>query len=258
MNTLRIVPCLLAWLVVPAALQAQAPAIDFKLRSGTTAGALREDLHGTVMLGLGVGLSFPLAGASGVLTVDAGYEYFPGRAKDCLPGRDRAIWYNYNGTLVTGYNGNPFFVAPSQSYGSQDTRNIGFDGFSLRTGYRSQLQGWDGWSWQAGLSLDRMKSKSQLTGFLYPHYMNGTKDTVLGSNEYEGWAFSRERTKLNLGFYAGLTCEIDATYRCEFNVRSVGYGVKSYTPTAYSGKPAVLEDRNGRGLVGEFCFVVKL
>lgn len=247
---------ILALSLIPSWAGAQTPDFEFKFRGGTTLGSLRKDLRNDQILGLGVEVSIPLDTTSSFIA-ECGYDYAPGRGQDRLPGRNASIWYFYNGTGgTTAPNGSPFFVAPTQSYGSEDTRNISFEGFSLRAGYR---RAWTGnVSWQVGLSLDRYKSKNQFVGYLYPRYMKNGVDTLLGSNEYEGWAVNRERVKLSPGVYAGLSYRLDETYRCEFNLRSIGYGISEFIPSAYTGRSEQLLDRNARALAAELVFVVKL
>ena len=246
----------LALSLIPSWAWAQTPDLEFKFRGGTTLGNLRKDLRNDQIFGLGFEVAIPLDPKSSFIA-ECGYDYAPGRGQDRLPGRNASIWYNYNGTGGTiAPNGSPYFVAPTQSYGSEDTRNISFEGFSLRGGYR---RAWAGnLSWQLGLSLDRYKSKNQFVGYLYPRYMRNGVDTLLGSNEYEGWAVNHERAKLCPGAYAGLSYRLDETYRCEFNLRSIGYGISEFIPSAYSGRPEQLLDKNARGLTAEVVFVVKL
>lgn len=235
-----------------------APGLDFKFRAGTTAGAVHQDLRNGKAFGLGFGLTFPTA-ESGTFTVDLGYDVLPGTGYDALPGKDRTIYYEWQGSVISSYQGHPLFVQPAENFGSFDSRKRSVEGFSLRLGYLHAIPAIQNLSWQAGLTAERYKVRSQLTGNIVPNFIAADGSTGhLGPNEYEGWAFSRERTAIKPGAYAGLVYQLQEDSKLELNLRTVGYRFMDYTPLGYSGQPGRVFDQDGRGCVVEFVYAVKL
>lgn len=243
-----------AWAVSTA--RAEGPDFDLKLRTGLT--TMQKDMHDNKAFGVAVGATFPLW-QSGALVVDFGYDYIPGRGWDALPDKTAKIWYSQNGTVISsGPNGSPLFVQVAQTNGSADSHKTGYEGFSARFAYLAPVAALKGLSWQAGLSLDRYKSSNQFVGNAVPVYMDGTTVKNLGSNAYEGWAISTNRSTLNAGVFAGLVYQVHENHKLELNIRNIGYGIQDFQPLAYTGRAAQLSDKNGRGFVFEFGLTVKL
>jgi len=238
------------------------PEVELKLRVGKTAGDLSRDLHDGKVFGLGLGASLALSNGAAV-TADLGYDYLPGTGFDALPDRNRPIFYLRQGNVISSVTdadgAHRLFVQPAQSFGSFDSRKRSIEGFSLRLGYKAPIPAMADFSWQAGLSLERYKAKSELTGNIVPNYLNAKGQVKnLGVNEYEGWAYSRERVSTNLGGYAGVAYQMQPDFKLEFNIRSIGYRYLDYAPLAYTAQAGRLYDRTGRGFAFEFALAIKL
>jgi len=248
---------------IPLMAQLSIPEVELKLRVGKIAGDLSQDLHDGKLFGLGLGAAFAFSNGAAI-TADLGYDYLPGTGFDALPDRNSPIYYTQKGVVSSNFtdlNGvaHRLFVQPAQSYGSFDSRKRSIEGFSLRVGYKAPIPVMEDFSWQAGLSLERYKAKSELTGNIVPNYLDAQgKVQNLGVNEYEGWAYSRERVSTNLGAYAGVAYQMQPDFKLEFNVRSIGYRYLDYAPLAYTGQTGRLYDRTGRGLAFEFALAIKL
>lgn len=220
------------------------PAI--KIRSGLTTGSIQNDQHDNRVIGLAASASLPIRGGS-ALAFELGYDLFPGQNWDATR-FDQPVYYNLNGQVISSYQGSPLFLTPNLS---GDARAIKMEGFSLRTTWIATAAA--RFSWQVGLSLDFIRSSSQFTGTLRPVYRTsqGGTTTLPPSNQYEGWAMSVPRTAVTLGAHMGAGYRLSPEHRLEFNIRNIGYGIKDYTPLAYSGQRATLRDKNGRGFVFE-------
>jgi len=251
---------LLFTLVLAGVLPLAAQDLDLKVRAGLTAGSITDRLNDNKTMGFAVSHSYPL-GRGASLVAELGYDYTPGRGTDALPNSGTPVYFRQaDGTVVSnGPGGAPLFLQVGQSNGSLHQTLRKMEGFSLRGSYRAELPWIEKCTWQVGLSLDRIKSRNQSMGNIVPVYKDaGGAVKNLGATAYEGWALLEERTAVNLGVHAGLSYQLHENHRLEVNVRNIGYGLRDYTPLAYSGKKAESRDLNGRGFVLEVGLTVKL
>lgn len=217
MNVLRIrrwgFAPILGLLLAGSSLSAQDWAFGLNVRGGITSGGITDDMRSKKMLGLGVDGSYSLgkrAAVFGELTFTT------------MPGKD--YFEPMPGTVTLS--------------GSTDRRKNSLQGFGLRGGYRAAIADW-GWSWQAGLSFDKLKSRQEVSGQIQ-----------VGAN-IEALAATPESNKMNLGAFAGMHTQLTEDITFQFNVATVGYSQVNWVPQSYSGQPAAATTRNRRGIVLE-------
>lgn len=241
---------------------------QFKIRSGLTAGTLSKDMRDNKTFGFALANTFSLGDGKGI-TVELGYDIFPGNTKDCLrtPGTVYADVPGYGIVSKDPATGNPLILRPSES---TDSRANKMEGFGVRASYQSPIPGISGLSWQAGLSLDRYRSSSEFLIDLRAIWVDaaGNWHSMTRYNPrdpngntiaaHEGYAAQSNRTVISVGAHAGLAYQFSKEFKLEGNIRNIGYGVRDYTPLAYSGQPGTLSDKNGRGFVFEIGLSMKL
>ena len=239
---------------------------EFKIREGLTAGTLAKDLMNNETFGFALANVFPLKDGRS-LSVELGYDVFAGANRETLHTQG-PVYFDLNGTVVSAdpTSHTPLYLSQARS---TDTRSFKMEGFSVRVNYQAPVPGVEGLSWQAGLSLDRYKSSSEFMIDLIPVYdLNGGAHSLTsylpsdGSGTRitanEGYANQVPRAVFTVGAQAGLVYQISKELKVEANVRNLGYGLKNYTPLAYSGTTATLSDKNGRGNVFEIGFSMTL
>ena len=99
--------------------------------------------------------------------------------------------------------------------------------------------------WQAGLALDRFKSRQEVSGQI-----------VVGTTT-EGLAATPESTKINVGGFGGIHWTVGENFTLEANLVSIGYSQVNWVPASYSGTTAAAETKTRRGLVLEVAFGFK-
>jgi hypothetical protein len=203
----------LAALAAAGALQAQSFDMGFKLKAGLTQGSLVDDMQTNKLMGLAITGQWGLSNKAALIG-ELGYT--------AMPGSDSLRPLPANVTFAT----------------STDRRKNSLDGFSLRGGYRAEILDY-GWSWQAGLSLDRFKSRQEASGQL---------TTGAGT---EGMSATPEKTSINVGAFAGLRTALGEDFSFEVNALSLGYKQVEWVPQSYSGQPAAATSRSRRGLALE-------
>lgn len=209
----RFIQWTLAAFVATGALHAQSFDMGFKVKAGLTSGNLADDMQSNKLMGLGVTAEWGLSDKASLIG-ELSYT--------SMPGTDYFYPMPSTVTLAT----------------STDRRKNSLEGFSLRGGYRAPLLDW-GWSWQAGLSLDRFKSRQEVSGQL-----------TVGANT-EGLANTPEKTSINIGAFAGLRTTLSEDFSFEVNVLSLGYKQVNWVPQSYSGAPATATDRSRRAFALE-------
>ena len=240
---------------VPALAQDNSLPLEFKLRTGLTAGALRTDQGDNKAFGFALAIRKPFG--KGQLTGELSYDILAGRARDVMP-TSGPVYAPSGGSLGTASpTGSPYFLRANESL---DLRKESAAGFSLKGGYAAPLGLCEGLTWQAGISLDFYKTSSEFTGTLRP--MVGTTPTqVVDANHlkyYEGFATVEKNTTLSPGFYAGLRQSLGEDFALEFNVRNFGARHNDYRPTTYTGLPAGVATSTHRGFVFEVCLAMAL
>jgi hypothetical protein len=241
---------------------------EFKVRAGLTAGNLAKDMRDNKTFGFALANTFPLGEGKGI-NVELTYDIFPGSTRDVTQ-YPKTVYANIPGHGIVSSDPNtglPLTLTPALSV---DSRANKMEGFGLRGSYVSPIPGITGLSWQAGLSLNRYKSSNEFLIDLRAVYIdaNGGSHTLTSYNPkdpngtqitaHEGYAGQSNRTVLSVGAHAGLIYQFSKEFKLEGNIRNIGYGVKDYTPLAYSGQPGTLSDKNGRGFVFEIGLSMNL
>jgi hypothetical protein len=241
-------------LVLPLAAQDKPLSFDMKIRAGLTTGAIQKDHFDNKAMGFGLATIYPLGGTKAV-TAELSFDLLTGRHHDVLS-TSGAVWVNPANPVTT--NGTtPYVLNPTYSY---DDRKESSQGFSLRLGYTDALPILDGLSWQAGLSLDRYKPKSE---FKYTFIAVPTPPKVTQADgtlvvPYEGGTFVASDPKLVPGFFVGVKYSFDKEKGLEFNIRNIGAAHYDFTPFTYTGKAARLDSSTSRGFVFEIALSVKI
>ena len=187
-----------------------------KVRAGVASGDLQQDLRANKMTGMGIELTYTLGERSAVF--------------------GEVAYVNFASTDYW----NPLPAAATVAT-SVDLRKNRLDGFTLRGGYRAGF-GSMGLSWQAGLAVDRLKSRQEVSGQI-----------VIGATT-EGLAATPESTKVNVGGFGGIHWAIGENFSVEANLVSVGYSQVNWVPSSYSGTTAAAETKSHRGVVFEVAF----
>jgi|GEM_PF-1667414 len=249
-------------------LRSQESPYDFnlKIRSGASSGSLAQANDNKRQIGFSVGVQRPWL--NGHLTADLTFDLYSGRNADHTQ-FSGPIYFDPTGKMdgssaVTDVGGEALYLDPINSI---DMRKHSVSGFGLRAGYMAKLPiSWmQDWSWQAGISLDRLQTKYEVAQTLIPVY--GPDATYAGSmwnydpanpDYYEGLADVHTATKLGPGLYAGLVVPLNNEYHFEMNLRSVGYTQVDYLPFTYTGKKAAFTESTKYGFVIEFAFGMKI
>lgn len=179
---------------------------EVKVRSGMTAGPLKDELHNTKLMGLAVEGAFPMAG-KGAVVFQLDYTYVPGG--------------DYDNMRTSTWDGRTLAVTSSA-----DRRKFMLEGFSARAGFRAPLFG--DVDWQAGLALNRFKGREEVSGTLRP-----TNATTVA--QYESLAYTPSQVKLSPSIYAGVKYRINDAVSLEANAMSVGFNTIKWQPYWYTG-----------------------
>lgn len=200
-----------------SALGAQTAAGGFsggvKVRAGFTSGDVQTDMQANKITGMGLEFAYGLTSSSAVF--------------------GELVYLNFASTDYW----NPL-PASATFATSVDLRKNRLEGFVIRGGFRSAF-GPKGLSWQAGLDLDRLRSRQEVSGQI-----------VIGSTT-EGLAATPENTKINIGLFGGLHYDLGDSATLELNLVSIGYGKVNWVPRSYSGTTATAETTTRRGFVYE-------
>ncbi len=198
-----------------ATLHAQAGSFSggVKVRAGVCVGDVQKDMQANKVTGMGLEFGYKLTASTAVFG-ELAYLNFAST--------------DYWNTLP----------AAATTATSVDLRKNRLEGFLVRGGYRSAF-GPAGLSWQAGLDIDRFKSRQEVSGQI-----------VVGTTT-EGLAVTPESTKVNIGLFAGLHYDLGDSATLECNLVSIGYGKVNWVPRSYSGTTPAAETTSRRGFVCE-------
>ena len=139
---------------------------DLKLHAGLKSGELQKDHLDNKAMGFAIGARHPWG--KGQLTAELSFDILPGQATDTMP--TSGAVYGPGGAVADPVSHNAYFLRPNESI---DWRKESSQGFSLKGGYAAAVAGWQGLSWQAGLSIDAYKTSSEFTGTLRPMVYTG-------------------------------------------------------------------------------------
>lgn len=192
-----------------------------KARFGVDSGNVQKDTNANKMLGVGMSFTYSLAKGSTIIG-ELTYTQF---------------------SSVTFPNP---VLAPANPALSGDMRRNKLSGFSARFGYRKAI-GETEWSWQAGLLMDRLKSRQEVSGQL-------AVGATIGTAVIESLVATPESTKLRPGAFAGVYTNISPDISLEFNILTVGYSQVNWVPQTYSGQTAAAVSTNRTGLALECAF----
>lgn len=237
-----------------------------KVRTGSTGGSLATANDNKRQFG------FSLAGAmpwrNGRLTAELTYDFYAGRNADHTKASG-PIYFDPSGKMdgsqaVTSVGGQALYLDPRTSI---DLRKHSVSGFGARAGYTARLPfAWaEGWNWQGGLSLERLRTKYEIAQTLIPVY--GPDQTPAGNlwgydpdnpDYYEGLAAVKQSTKLAPGAYIGLATALTEDIHFEVNARTLGFSKVDYAPFTYTGKKSVVSESVKYGFAIEFALGLKL
>jgi len=223
-------------------LGARAESLDYAMKFRGYMGTKSE---AGVQNGLGVGFNvgIPMF-ATGKVDVELGYQYFTGKA------RSEAIPANIYGCHV-----DPNGATDGSDGTSTNYQKLNVGGFALR-GLYSQPFLMEGLRWQAGLSVQRMKSRMDAVGDMRLDGSGGR----LG-----GWTYSPEKTAVTVSPIAGLAYSFNEAGALELNLIYASYKQVTLTPSfaATVQSPAdttvkpVLGDKTVNTLKVEFGYVFR-
>ena len=204
------------------------------LRAGSVVGSTNGQIKHQ-MLGFGVEVRYALTAKSAFFG-ELGLLYFAG--EDFVKPLPAQGYVSYTGVL-----GN------LSSSTSVDRRKNDLQGVSFRAGYRSAILD-SGWNWQAGLSLERLKSRQEVSGVLRP--LGSTATTG-----YEGLSVTPESAKIAPGVFAGVLTTFGEGFTFQANVINVGYSQVNWVPYTYTAQPAHAETSNKRKTAFELAIGFK-
>lgn len=210
---------LIAGLALPSAAQGKGFTASGKVRAGVTSGDIQQDMQANKATGMGIEVGYGLSDRTSVFG-ELAYLNFA----------STDYWNPLPATAVVA--------------SSVDLRKNKLGGFTFRGGYRSGF-GSQGLSWQAGLTLDRFKSRQEVSGQI-----------VIGTTT-EGLAATPEDTKIAPGAFGGIHWAVGENFTLEANLVSIGYSRVNWVPASYSGTTAAAESKTRRGLVLEVAFGFK-
>jgi hypothetical protein len=123
---------------------------------------------------------------------------------------------------------------------SVDIRRDPVEGLGLGFGYRSRII--EDLSWQAGISLDWLKSTQEVTGQL-----------TVGATR-EGLSYTPTTSKIKPGAFAGVQWTVSKNMYLETNLTYVAFQQVNYVPKAYSNVAAHTETKSvGKVLLEVNC-----
>lgn len=193
------------------------------LRAGSAVGSTNDQIR-RQMLGFGIEGRYALSAKSAFFG-ELGFLYFAG--EDFVKPLPAQGYVTYTGVL-----------GALSATTSVDRRKNDLQGASLRLGYRSAILD-TGWNWQAGLSLDRLKSRQEVSGVLRPAGSTSTTG-------YEGLAVTPENAKIAPGFFAGVTTNFGEGFTLQVNVVNVGFSQVNWVPYTYTAVAAHAETSDKR------------
>lgn len=195
----------------------EGPAFDvgLKVHAGSSFGDLQEDTKTKKMVGIGATFSYRL-GQRSALVGELAYLKFPAN--------------DYRNPLPAG-----------ATTTSADLRKDNLSGFSLRGGYRAPLME-TGFNWQAGLTVDSLKSRQEVSGQI-----------TVGSVT-TGLALTPETRKVNVGAFAGIHRPLSEGLSVELNLFTLGYEkVNADTSPLSTGQPIQITSTGRRGFAIELA-----
>lgn len=195
-----------------AAQEGSAFDVGLKVHAGSSFGNLQDDTGTKKMVGIGATFSYRL-GERSTLVGELAYLKFS----------------------ATDYR-NPLPAGATTT--SADLRKNNLAGFSLRGGYRAPLMQ-TGLNWQAGLTVDSLKSRQEVSG------------QITVGTDTEGLAVTPETSKVNVGAFVGLHRPISEGISVELNLFTVGYEKVDWQTRLGSGQPAHATSTGRRGFVLE-------
>lgn len=194
--------------------RAESPDFSMKFR-----GYMGTKAEAGVQNGLGIGFNVGLpVFTTSKVDVELGYQYYTGKPKTL------GIPANAFGSVVD-QSGDT--TAPTYLYASTNYQKLNVGGFHLR-GMFSQPFLVEGLRWQAGLSVQRLKSTMDAVGDMR------TEGVVSGrpaSVRVGGWATSPEKTAVTVSPIAGISYAFNEAGGLELNFILATYKQVTLTPT---------------------------
>lgn len=188
--------------------------VGLKVRGGMSTGNLADDAGSKKMVGIGATFSYRMSERSSLV---GELTYLKFSATD------------YRNALPAGATAT-----------SADLRKNNLAGFSLRGGYRSALME-TGFNWQAGLTVDSLKSRQEVSG------------QITVGTDTEGLAVTPETSKVNVGAFVGLHRPLSEGISLELNLFTIGYEKVDWQTRLGSGQPAHATSTGRRGFVLELA-----
>lgn len=149
--------------------------------------------------GFGVGVNYAHKVGPGSINVELGYTYYKGR------GHRESI------------EKNPFSLTDADSVNYQKDSS---DGFALRAGWSQEFV--TNWSWQAGVSIDRLKNHHEAIGTF------GATDK--GTGQYGAWTLPIDKSWVTVSPFIGVKWDVSDMAAIEVNIVSQALKVTTVTP----------------------------
>lgn len=199
--------------------RAETPDFSMKFR-----GYMGTQLKDGVRNGLGIGFNVGLpVFSTGKVDVELGYQYFTGKpAIQPIPD-------NVFGSIVDPSGSN---------WASVNYQKSNVSGFALR-GMYSQPFLLEGLRWQAGLSVQRLKSTMDAVGDMRTDRLNAQGRHV--SVRVGGWTTSPEKSAVTVSPVAGLSYSFNEAGALELNLIMASYKQVTLTPVFATADQAPLD-----------------
>lgn len=205
MKLSKVIPLLIAGVICSGASAADLN-LDFGLKFRASAG-LKDEYGVKHGLGANAFVSMPMSWAKGAaITAEFGYQYYTGDA----------VRVPVAGTIGT------VAIDPAESVDFQKT-NV--EGFNLRAIYSQDFLK-EGLSWQAGVIVNRLKSRMDAVG---------TFVNDLGTAYVGNWTERPEEVAVTPGALAGIKYQFNEAGAIELNVVYATYKQVTVTPVDVAG-----------------------
>jgi outer membrane scaffolding protein for murein synthesis (MipA/OmpV family) len=230
-----------AVLAIGSGLAAQDAPLTFGVKAGAGAVVSNSgDQNARANVNLAFFSEYKLAGSSSVFG-ELKYRSFRAMYHEVT---QFGAGYTLNGTYVVPNASSTPAVPGIVMASSVDVRRDPVEGLGLGFGFRSKIT--ENLAWQAGVTVDWLKSTQEVTGQI-------TVNTgVTATTTREGLSYTPTSEKVKPGAFVGLQWNLSRNLFVETNLSYVAFQQVNYVPMSYTGVAAHTETKN----VGKTLFEV--